>query len=42
MISFFETLFEFQKTVHQIVFSWIPFSFGDVIYILLGIFLVYC
>ncbi|WP_415325475.1 DUF3810 domain-containing protein [Chryseobacterium sp. MMS23-Vi53] len=41
MISFFESFFEIQKKVHQIIFSWIPFSFGDVIYILLGIFLLY-
>ncbi|MFC3160658.1 Protein of unknown function [Chryseobacterium arachidis] len=41
MISFFECFFEVQKTVHQIVFSWIPFSFGDFLYILLGVFLLY-
>jgi hypothetical protein len=42
MISFFERFFELQKAVHQIIFSWIPFSLGDVLYILLGIFLMYC
>jgi Protein of unknown function (DUF3810) len=42
MISFFENLFEIQKAIHQIIFSWIPFSFGDVLYLLLGIFLLYC
>ena len=41
MISFFENFFEIQKTIHQIIFFWIPFSFGDVLYILLGIFLLY-
>lgn len=41
MISFFESFFEIQKKIHQIIFSWIPFSFGDVLYILLGIFLLY-
>ncbi|WP_300691349.1 DUF3810 domain-containing protein [Chryseobacterium sp.] len=41
MVSFFESFFEFQKTAHQLLFSWIPFSMGDAIYILLGIFLLY-
>lgn len=41
MISFFESFYEFQKGIHQMLFSWIPFSFGDLVYILLGIFLVY-
>jgi hypothetical protein len=41
MISFFERFFEIQKTVHQIIFFWIPFSIGDVLYILLGGFLLY-
>jgi len=40
-ISFFEHFFEIQKTAHQIIFSWIPFSFGDILYIVLGIFLLY-
>lgn len=42
MIRFFERFFEFQKKIHQILFSWIPFSFGDLIYIILGIFLLSC
>lgn len=42
MISFFEWFFEFQKKTHQLLFSWIPFSFGDLIYILSGIFILYC
>jgi hypothetical protein len=41
MISFFESFYEFQKGIHQMLFSWIPFSFGDLAYVLLGIFLVY-
>ncbi|WP_410694299.1 DUF3810 domain-containing protein [Chryseobacterium sp. SIMBA_038] len=41
MISFFEHFFEFQKSLHQIIFSWIPFSFGDLLYIILGAFLLY-
>ncbi len=36
MISFFEKFFEFQKKSHQVLFSWIPFSAGDVLYIMLG------
>lgn len=34
-IDFFERLFEYQKDVHQILFSNIPFSVGDLVYILL-------
>ncbi|MET3539117.1 DUF3810 domain-containing protein [Chryseobacterium limigenitum] len=41
MISFFDHFFEFQKSFHQILFSWIPFSFGDLFYIILGVFLLY-
>jgi hypothetical protein len=41
MVSFFEHLFEAQKSVHQTIFSWIPFSFGDVLYVLLGIIITY-
>lgn len=41
MISFFENLFEIQKKTHQLIFSWIPFSLGDILYILLGIFILY-
>ncbi|MCX8533879.1 DUF3810 domain-containing protein [Chryseobacterium luquanense] len=40
-VSFFETLFELQKKVHQLLFAWIPFSLGDLFYVLLGILLVY-
>ncbi|MEY8758838.1 DUF3810 domain-containing protein [Chryseobacterium tongliaoense] len=42
MISFFESFFEFQKKLHQQLFAWIPFSFGDVIYVLAGFFCLYC
>lgn len=41
MILFFEHFFEFQKSLHQIIFSWIPFSFGDLFYIILGAFLLF-
>lgn len=41
MISFFEHFFELQKSLHQILFSWVPFSFGDLLYIILGAFLLY-
>ncbi|WP_083997299.1 DUF3810 domain-containing protein [Chryseobacterium angstadtii] len=41
MVSFFEWFFELQKKVHQILFSWIPFSFGDLAYLFLGAFLLY-
>ncbi|WP_228720255.1 DUF3810 domain-containing protein [Chryseobacterium panacisoli] len=41
MISFFESFFELQKETHQALFSWIPFSIGDLIYIVLGVFLLY-
>lgn len=41
IVSFFECFFEIQKRFHQLLFSWIPFSFGDVLYILLGVFLIY-
>jgi hypothetical protein len=41
MISFFEDFFELQKTIHQMLFSWIPFSMGDLIYIIFGAFILY-
>lgn len=41
MISFFESLFEVQKKTHQFLFSWIPFSMGDVLYVVLGIFILF-
>ncbi|MGL6125540.1 DUF3810 family protein, partial [Chryseobacterium artocarpi] len=42
IISFFESFFDFQKGFHQLLFGWLPFSAGDIIYILLGISLLYC
>ncbi|KQR95721.1 hypothetical protein ASG01_07160 [Chryseobacterium sp. Leaf180] len=36
-VLFFENLFEIQKYIHQKIFSWLPFSVGDIFYILLGI-----
>ncbi|WP_082444943.1 DUF3810 domain-containing protein [Chryseobacterium hispalense] len=41
MISFFERFFEIQKNTHQLIFSWLTFSFGDVLYIFLGVFIIY-
>lgn len=41
MISFFESFFELQKKAHQMLFSWIPFSVGDLVYIVVSIFLLY-
>ncbi|MBT2622176.1 DUF3810 domain-containing protein [Chryseobacterium sp. ISL-6] len=41
IISIFEKFFEFQKAFHQIIFSWIPFSFGDLFYVLSGIIAAY-
>ncbi|WP_374458770.1 DUF3810 domain-containing protein [Chryseobacterium taeanense] len=41
MISFFERFFEIQKKAHLMIFSWIPFSFGDILYIFLSIFLLF-
>jgi hypothetical protein len=40
-ISAFETFFEIQKKIHQLLFSWIPISSGDIFYILLGFSLLY-
>ncbi|WP_419868847.1 DUF3810 domain-containing protein [Chryseobacterium sp. CT-SW4] len=40
-IAFFELFFEIQKKVHQLLFSWIPFSIGDILYVTLGAMLVY-
>lgn len=39
-IRFFEQFFEYQKGVHQKLFAIVPFSVGDILYILLGIGLV--
>ncbi len=41
MISVFESFFEIQKEIHELLFSWIPFSVGDILYIFFGIFLSY-
>ena len=42
-IDFFEIVFDYQKKIHQYIFAWIPFSFGDILYILLGgLMLYYC
>ncbi|KFF11501.1 hypothetical protein IW15_14890 [Chryseobacterium soli] len=40
-IRFFEHFFEFQKGFHQMSFAWIPFSFGDLLYVVFGIYLLY-
>lgn len=37
----FESFFEIQKEIHQLLFSWIPFSFGDLLYLLLEIYISY-
>nr|WP_234047682.1 DUF3810 domain-containing protein [Chryseobacterium paridis] len=41
IVSVFEKFFEFQKGFHQIIFSWIPFSLGDVMYVLLAFISIY-
>ncbi len=41
MISAFECFFEWQKRLHQILFSSISFSIGGVLYILLGVIVLY-
>ncbi|MBW8524546.1 DUF3810 domain-containing protein [Chryseobacterium chendengshani] len=41
MVSLFEDFFEIQKKTHQLVFSWIPISIGDVLYVLSGICIIY-
>ncbi|MCY0970922.1 DUF3810 domain-containing protein [Chryseobacterium wangxinyae] len=41
MNSVFESFFEIQKEIHELLFSWIPFSVGDILYIFFGIFLSY-
>ena len=40
-IAFFNRLFEFKKQFHQTIFSKIPFSLGDILYILIVLFLLY-
>lgn len=37
----FVRFFEFQKDFHQRVFAWFPFSFGDILYVILGIVLIF-
>lgn len=39
--SFFENFFEFQKKIHLILFAWLPFSIGDVMYVSAGIFILF-
>jgi len=41
VISFFEYCFELQKGTHQLLFSLVPFSVGDLLYILVFFFLIY-
>jgi hypothetical protein len=38
-ITFFDQLYDIQKNVHINLFSWVPFSVGDVLYICVGVFL---
>lgn len=40
-VNFFSDFFQFQKGFHQMLFSQVPFSVGDVFYIALGIVLLY-
>lgn len=39
--NLFARFFEFQKEIHQQIFAWFPFSFGDISYIILGIALIF-
>lgn len=41
VINFFDLLFEFQKNIHQKTFYLIPFSIGDIFYILFALILIY-
>ncbi|WP_228435817.1 DUF3810 domain-containing protein [Chryseobacterium pennipullorum] len=41
VVSCFEKFFELQKSVHQKLFSWISFSVGDLMYMILGVLLLY-
>jgi hypothetical protein len=41
IVNFFETFFEFQKKFHLQIFASVPFSAGDLGYIILGITLIY-
>lgn len=40
-ITFFERFFDFQKYIHQKVFSVFPFSVGDLLYMISGIIFIY-
>ena len=40
-ITFFEKLYDIQKNFHIRIFSWIPFSAGDLFYGLIGVFLLF-
>lgn len=40
-VIFFERLFEFQKSSHQTIFASIPFSIGDMFYILLIVIFIF-
>lgn len=41
IVNLFVKFFEFQKSVHQKIFSLLSFSVGDILYIILGIGLLY-
>ncbi|MDR2206004.1 MAG: DUF3810 domain-containing protein [Flavobacteriaceae bacterium] len=41
IIKLNEDFFEIQKKIHQQIFAWIPFSVGDLGYIILGVVLIY-
>lgn len=41
LTRFFEVFFEFQKGIHQKLFAFFPFSVGDVLYLILGVGLVF-
>lgn len=40
-IQWHQSLFEAQKHYHQLLFSWLPFSIGDLFYILLFVSIIY-
>lgn len=39
-VGFFAYFFKIQKNIHQFLFSWIPFSIGDIFYCTLLLFLI--
>lgn len=41
IVSLEAIFFEFQKPLHQSIFSWVSFSVGDLLYIFLGILFIY-